>query len=297
MSTDEKSLKERLQNMESQLQKLVESAEEDLALAKELQVALTPTEIPKLPGLQGTARYKSAYEMSAESFDLIPSSDKKELWIIQYWSSSFGLSSVLLRSLVKIKAQQILNQGPSNEPETVFDSLTESLLSAKKGKKAKTFRLGVYRLKLSTLQLHGVCIGQLPPLIREMHSQRSQSQEWGPFKWAQPEALISNPALLEARSSEEPLSALSVFRPHIQLKPGSRFYFMGRAWAENISLEEIGGPLNLHNYHPEKDADTLVDNLNHLGLHIDKHMKAKEISADNLLMGFQVDSRMLYEQV
>lgn len=297
MSSDDKSLKERLQKMESQLQQLVESAEEDLALAKELQSALTPTEIPKLPGLQGTARYKSAYEMSAESFDLIPSADKKELWIIQYWSSSFGLSSVMLRSLVKIKAQQILNSGPSNEPETVFDSLTESLLSVKKGRKAKRYRLGVYRLKLSTLQLQGVSLGQLPPLVREMHTPGSQQEEWGTFKWAQPEALISNPQLLEARSSDEAISALAVYRPHVQLQTGSRFYFMGRTWAEDTSLEELGGPLNLHNYHPDKDADNLVDNLNHLGLQIEEHMKAKEVSADNLLLGFQVDSHLLYETV
>jgi hypothetical protein len=281
-----KQLQERLMRLERELKILFESTQEDLQMARALQSQLMPNRLPEMIGLQCQARYISARELSSESYDLIPVHRNRELWIIQSWTSSFGLSSVLLQSLLHAKSTELVStaQGPS--VEKVFDDLTESLSSAqKKG----TYRLMVARLDLNKLLLEGVGIGQAP-----VFSRKYEKGSLGDMAYVEPEPILKNASLMQRAPSSEPISALRAYRFSQNLEAGSRFFITGTEWNGDAALLDYAKPLNLKGLLGDLSEDNLLANLNHLAISMEDHMKTQEKKSDVTVIGFELNSRLLH---
>ena len=278
-------LKERFNKLEGDLKGLLESTQDDLEIARALQAQMTPTEIPELPNLKGSIRYVSALEMNSESFDFIPLRTNKELWIIQTWTSSFGLSSVLLKSLLRIKSAQILENQENPIPETIFDLLTNALCDVqKKG----SYRLSITKVDLTKLELSGVSIGQPPILLREYNK-----GVLGQFSWVMPEPLIANSNLLEATPAQEPISSLRSYRFSKTLVPGSRLYLTGRQWNSKSTFEDYAKPFELSNIMENDRDDSLLSNMNHLSIQMKEHLDKSDTKSDITVIGLEIDPRAL----
>lgn len=281
-----KQLQERLQRLEKELVSLFESTQEDLRLARALQKQLMPNRLPEMVGLQCHARYISARELSSESYDLIPVHRNRELWIVQSWTSSFGLSSVLLQSLIHTKSAELVQSAQGPSVEKVFDDLTESLTSAqKKG----TYRLMVARLDLNKLILEGVAVGQTPVFVRKF-----EKGLLGEMSYIEPEPLLKNPSLLAPASSTDPISALRAYRFTRGLEAGSRFFVTGSDWNSEAQLADYAKPLTLKALAGEENEDKLLSNINHLAMSMEDHLKAKSKKADITVIGFELNSRLLH---
>jgi len=281
-----KQLQERLQRLERELNVLFEATQDDLQLARALQSQLMPNRLPEMIGLQCQARYISARELSSESYDLIPVHRNRELWIVQSWTSSFGLSSVLLQSLLHTKSVELLQNAQGPSVEKVFDDLTESLTSAqKKG----SYRLLVARLDLNKLLLEGVAVGQTPIFARKY-----EKGVLGDMAYVEPEALLKNPSLLNRAPSTEPISSLRAYRFSQNLEAGSRFFITGSEWNGQAALTDYAKPLNLKGLMGDGIEDNLLSNINHLAISMEDHMKTQEKKSDVTVIGFELNSRLLH---
>ncbi|MEO5668661.1 MAG: hypothetical protein ABIR96_11430 [Bdellovibrionota bacterium] len=281
-----KQLQERLQRLEKELVSLFDATQEDLRLARALQSQLMPNRIPEMTGLQCQARYISARELSSESYDLIPVHRNRELWIVQSWTSSFGLSSVLLQSLIHTKSVELVQtaQGPS--VEKVFDDLTESITAAqKKG----SYRLMVAKLDLNKLLLEGVGIGQAPVFARKY-----EKGILGDISYVEPEPLLKNPALMARAPSTDPISSLRAYRFSQNLEAGSRFFVTGSEWNSGTELADYAKPLDLKGLIGTDTEDNLLANINHLAISMEDHMKAQQKKSDITVIGFELNSRLLH---
>ncbi len=283
MSQPMDGLKAKLDKLEQQLQSLFESTQEDLEIARHLQKLLMPNRLPDIHGLKCLARYISSHELAAESFDIIPADNKREVWMLTSWTSSFGLGSVLVQSLIHLKAQGLFKGGRDNlTPEEAFDEITQSMTEAQK---KATYRLGVVRLDMNSLKLKGCSIG-MPPLLYRPR----EKNNFGPWSYAQPEALVRDPRLLERADSQQPVSSAKAYRWEFQLPPGSRFFLLGKEWNPETNLETWMKPLAL----TQPAAGTLLEDLNHLLMRAEDHLKASSHKADLTALAFELDSRVLH---
>jgi hypothetical protein len=281
-----KQLQERLIRLEKELRVLFEATQEDLRLARELQSQLMPNRLPEMTGLQCQSRYISARELSSESFDLIPVHRNRELWIVQSWTSSFGLSSVLLQSLLHTKSQHLVQNAQGPSVEKVFDDLTESLTGAqKKG----SYRLLVAKLDLNKLLLEGASVGVAPIFARKY-----EKGVLGDVSYVEPEALMKNPSLLKRAAAQEPISALRAHRFSTTIEAGSRFFVTGSEWRGEAELSDYAKPLDLKGLMGDGKQDTLLANINHLAISMEDHMKSSEKKSDITVIGFEINSRLLH---
>jgi hypothetical protein len=287
MPSDDNNLKQlqtRLNKLEEEIRLILESTQEDLRIARSLQAQLMPNRLPQITGIEAQARYISAKELSSESYDLIPVHRNRELWIIHSWTSNFGLSGVLLQTLVHMRSKQLVLESQSPEVEVVFDQLTESLCETqKKG----SYRLLVAKLDLNALKLSGVAIGSVP-FLKRSYSKGSL----GEFSYIEAEPLLKNPKLLERALGTEPLSALRAYRFSDQLEAGSRLYLMGREWNGQASLENFAEPLKFKTLLQSSPEDTLLSNLNNLAMRIQDHIKNQK--HDITVLGLELNSRLLH---
>ncbi len=281
-----RNLQERLVRLERELRSLLETTQEDLRLARTLQTQLMPNRLPEMVGLQCHARYISARELSSESYDLIPVHRNRELWIVQSWTSSFGLSSVLLQSLVRMKSTELIQNSQGPQVEKVFDDLTESLTQAqKKG----TYRLLVARIDLNKLLLEGVAIGQAPLLVRSY-----TKGVMGEMAYVSPEPILKNASLLSRASSETPISSLRAYRFSHTLEAGSRVFVTGSEWNADSPLEDWAKPLRFKNLLDDGKEDVLLANLNHLAMSMEDHLKTKGRTSDVTVIGLEINPRLLH---
>jgi hypothetical protein len=281
-----KTLQERLMKLERELKLMLESTQEDLRLARTLQSQLMPNRLPEMVGVQCQARYISARELSSESYDLIPVHRNRELWIFQSWTSSFGLSSVLLQSLIRMKSIELVQntQGPS--VEKVFDELTESLTSAQKH---GWYRLMVARIDLNKLVVDGVAVGQAPLFKRSY-----EKGVLGEMSYVEPEAVLKNPSLLSRASSSDPISSLRAYRFSQVFEAGSRLFVTGTEWNGEASLSDYAKPLDLKNIWGSSQEDALLVNINHLAIGMEDHLKSQQRRSDITVVGFEFNSRLLH---
>jgi hypothetical protein len=276
-------LKAKLDKLEQHLQALLESTQEDLEIARHLQKLLMPNRLPEIHGLKCLARYISAHDLAAESFDIVAADNKREVWMVLSWTSSFGLGSVLLQSLINLKANGLFKGGRDNlTPEEAFDEITQALTEAQK---KATYRLGVLRLDMNSLKLKG-CFTGLPPML---YRPREKSA-FGNWAYAQPEQLIRNPKLLERADSQNPVTSAKAYRWEFQLPPGSRFFLLGKEWNPETNLETWMKPLSL----TQPGSGALLEDLNQLLMRAEDHMKQSTRKADLTALAFELDSRVLH---
>ena len=276
-------LKGRLNQLEQTLSRLVNGMEEDIAVARELQRALMPNHTPAVPGLRSLARYISAQQIHSESFDLIPTKDNRELWVVTAWTQTFGLSSILLQALVHLQSRAIVESRPKITPAETFNEISTALTGARK---SGAYRLMVTKLNLANLELSGVAVGQMPWLRRT----RQGSSGFGAWDFVQPEPLRLRPELIRPASSESPTMAAQAYSFQAQLSPGTRLFYLSPGWNEQAALNDYLAPLALESA-PQED---LPGDLNHLLMGAQAQLKRAEREADITGLAFEIDAKKLH---
>lgn len=277
-------LKERLAQLEQTLAKIAGGMEEDLEVARALQKQLMPNRTREIPGLTSHARYVSAQQIASESFDLIPTKDHRELWIIAAWTESFGLSSVLLQALVHLQSRALVESRAKLTPAEAFNEISTALVDAKK---RGGYRLMVARLNVATLEMSGCAVG-MPPWIRRAR----QGASFGPWELAQAEALRAQPELFEPASSAAPRLADQAYNFSFHLTPGTRLHFLSPGWNPDARVDEFLAPLRLVEQKPA--GQDLLGEMNLLHLGAQAQLKAQGREADVTTLSFEVDARKLH---
>ena len=281
---DLKAFKEKLSKLEISLRALLKSSEEDLEIAQHLQKVLHPNRIPKVPGLKCLARFISAQQLNSEGFDIIPTLKGKESWIIASWTESFGLSSILLQSMVHIQSKALVESRPDVTPSEIFNELSISLASAKR---AGNYRLLVAKLDNLTLKINGFGIGVAPFLTRKM-----DRNEFGEWSFAFADAFKQKPELFEAANSATPVLSDQAYAFAFTVPPGSRLFYLSRSWFETGGLDDFLKALKLDKRAPKKSE--LIEDLNLLLIHAEDHMRATSLEADITVVALEVDSKKLH---
>jgi hypothetical protein len=220
----------KLNLLEAQLQKLVVAAKEDLELAKGLQKLLTPNRLPKIAGVDCVAKHVSALGLSSDGFEIQPAKTGRSVDILMYWTESYGLSSVLLQSLIhfslKTKDSELL------KVSELFEFLSSELNTAKK---SGQFKLLIARLELHTLKLSGLAQGLQAPFTKAR----------GSNSWL--------PCAKLGLHDDEPQAFQT------QLSPGSSLLFLGSAWAAH-ELTQV----------PSDPSASLLDDMNQIAVEMQK---------------------------
>jgi len=142
-------LKNRLGALEGKLQKLLAMSHQDLEVAKRLQKLVVRDRLPKISGIDLFARHIPGQEIGAEAFDVIPTKDNRELYVLVHWTESFGLSSVLLQALVNLQSRATLESHPGISVEDLFEEIQSAL---KETQGNASYRLCVFHLDVHSLK-------------------------------------------------------------------------------------------------------------------------------------------------
>jgi hypothetical protein len=279
-------IKKKLQSFEAQLKTLLGQSEQDLDIASQLQKLLMPNRAPEIPGLKVFARFIPAGKLSAESFDIIPTKDGREVWFINSWTESFGLSSLLLEVLVHLQSQALIHSRAKMTPDELFNDIS---IAMTKAKKQGQYRLHVSKLDLSTLAFNGLSRG-CGPVLRRASPKLASGAHW---EMVQPEALIQTPQHLSPAVSAAPTLAEEAYHFAVTLSPGTRFFILSSEWnGDAKGLAEFCAPLKLEA--APKAGGEVLDDMNHLLLQAQNSLKARHEDCDLSLIGAEIDSKRLH---
>jgi hypothetical protein len=293
-----KNLKNKLDLLEGRIRDLLTSTEEELKLARKVQALLMPNRLPKFHGLECFAKYVSARELSSEFYDLIASENHRILWIVQSWTSNFGLATLVTQTFMNLQNQKLLGNNAKGDLYEIFQQMLQTILALSDADQGN-LRLMIRRLDMSRLSMESLGFGFPPPLVR--HQEKNQ---WGNFQAEGLEFYLKNPGLLKPVSFSE-ISKLSMKnRMYVtQFKPGQRFYLVGSSWNPTESVEEFfrGLKLDLADGFQEDSASpvptkdsTLLDDLNYLVLETQRAQKKRPVQADVCIEAFQTDKKLLH---
>jgi hypothetical protein len=104
---------EQVSHMNSALRTIVDRLKEDLSAAERLQKARLPVRFPDIKGFEVKSRYLAGMKSGGDYFDLAESSDGRQLAVIMTDSSSYGLSSAVVSSIVRVASRLSVEQSRS----------------------------------------------------------------------------------------------------------------------------------------------------------------------------------------
>jgi hypothetical protein len=287
--------KAKLSKLETHLKSLLESSSEELHIAKELQKLLHPNRLEKVPGIECLARYISAQDLSCEGFDFLTPKGPhpRESWFVGSWSETFGMSSLLIQTLIKLQSEFTVNRGSPLGPEEFFNSLLASLEGARKKGRV---RLLVARLNHHSLKWEGRSVGFAPFLIRRPTPATGfGSWEWTDLRGVQ--ASKDQEKLLAPQTTAE--APKFAWNFDFTLSPGARLAFLSPGWAQTESFSEYEKLLwkNLENSKKKNTlspTNTLVDDLNALLIEAEDFLKSKKVERDISAVVWQVSPTKLH---
>lgn len=126
MSKSADDLKARIRELESELQskddelsytrqelakfnviteKLIADFNQELKLLNQLQKALSPTEIPLIPGVEFSSKFNPGTRAGGDYFDIFEHEDKMKFGILVSSASGYAMSALFLTVLIKVAAQ------------------------------------------------------------------------------------------------------------------------------------------------------------------------------------------------
>ena len=104
---------EQVSRMNVALEGVVDRLKGDLSVAERLQKARLPVRFPEIKGFHVRCRYLAGTKSGGDYFDLAESSDGKQLALILTDSSSYGLSSAVVSSIVRVASRLTVEQSRS----------------------------------------------------------------------------------------------------------------------------------------------------------------------------------------
>jgi serine phosphatase RsbU (regulator of sigma subunit) len=104
---------EQVSRMNEALGGVIDRLREDMSVAERLQKARLPVRFPEIKGFKVTSRYLAGMKSGGDYFDLAESSDGRQLALILTDSSSYGLSSAVVSSIVRVASRLTVEQSRS----------------------------------------------------------------------------------------------------------------------------------------------------------------------------------------
>jgi hypothetical protein len=276
-------LKAKLERLEEGLKKLIDTTQRDLDVARELQKILFKDSLA-IQGLEVKSRYVAANQMHAEFFDLISVGQGREVYWVGSWTENFGLGSLLSQALLRIQTLELANRSGTS----VEDMFTELSMSLARTNKEGHYRLFVARFDTLKLQITGLSAGSMPLLMRRM-----DRNQLGPLEFAASAIRTDWPSdgFLDTVYSSAPATVSEAYAFHLTVPPGSRLFYLGSQWCEDLEPYEILEALDATKL--ESDS-SLLDDLNHLLIHIETHAKEAKTLVDAAAVALRVEATKLH---
>lgn len=86
---------------------LVQKLEQHIQIAAEIQKALLPSTLPKIPGVTLGARFFPSHGVGGDYYDVFEFGDKKRFGFLLADSQTHGMAAALLSALLKLRGEQI----------------------------------------------------------------------------------------------------------------------------------------------------------------------------------------------
>ncbi len=112
-SHEQLQLWQQVSRMNEALGGVIQRLKDDLSVAERLQKARLPVRFPEIKGFQVKSRYLAGMKSGGDYFDLAESSDGRQLALILTDSSSYGLSSAVVSSIVRVASRLTVEQSRS----------------------------------------------------------------------------------------------------------------------------------------------------------------------------------------
>ncbi len=115
--------------MNQKLEKLISQLSQDQKAFLKIQRTLSPTEIPKLQGVEISSKFIPGMQFGGDYFDIFELEDKFHFGVILSSCSGYSVSALLLSVLMKISAQIEAKRGlaPHLVMKKIFDEIQGSL--------------------------------------------------------------------------------------------------------------------------------------------------------------------------
>lgn len=108
------------------LESMMLTLSQELKIASQIQRALSPTEIPNIPGFEFSTKFVPGMKSGGDYFDIFELEDKMRFGIILASSSGYAMSALFLSVLIKLSGQIEARRGL--EPNKVVGLLASELL-------------------------------------------------------------------------------------------------------------------------------------------------------------------------
>ncbi|HTP69428.1 MAG TPA: SpoIIE family protein phosphatase [Dongiaceae bacterium] len=203
-----------LREARAQLAKQLDALNEELEMARQIQLSILPHSVPQLPGLEIAARYSPMTSVAGDFYDFIQIDDK-HIGILIADVSGHGLPSALIASMIQVA---LAGQAPNAaEPAKVLAGLNRALC----GKFSMNFVTAAYvYVDLEKKLLRYAGAGH-PPVLRWRNSDGKTAK------------LIENGIVL-GMIDEADYSALE-----IPLEPGDRHVLYTDGIPEAANADEV----------------------------------------------------------
>jgi len=257
-----------LREAREQLARQLLSINNELEMAREIQLSILPHETPKINGLEIAARYLPMTSVAGDFYDFIIV-DEKHLGILVADVSGHGLPAALIASMLKASLSA---QSPhASDPARVLAGLNQSLC----GKFKNHFATAVYVFVDMEKKSMSYAGAGHPPLLLWRTSTASASE-------------VSENGLLLGLVPEETYSVVEV-----PVEPGDKavLYTDGIPETRSPSEQEFGADLfkgfleSNHNLRVDMFADLLLDELSGWSEHPRGHGQEDDITL--LVIDFQ----------
>lgn len=203
---------------------LIEKVRESLELTERLQRKKIPNRFDQIRGIKASYRYLSGLRSGGDYFDCAQNKEGHLLTIVMTDASSYGLSSLVLSSLVRVS--QTLNRENSFDLKKMIPLLTQEIQSAQRPKDQLSLFYGVLNLK--TLSLEFVQYGSIESYVKVFNNEKKQNKH--PFQ-----ALPVTGEAIHAGTQAETLQQTH----QLKLHPQDQLVILSDGWKEYLEMDWI----------------------------------------------------------
>ncbi len=253
----------RLHELGSSVSGVLDSLQDDFKLVERLQKARIPRRFPKVRGFEVFSRYLSGMRSGGDYFDLAESKDGEKLAILLTDSSSYGLSSTVLSTLMRVTLRLSSQQVEIGSVTDIVQQIHEDVLLTLKEKDLLSLFFGIYDREhrvLKFVNLGSTRVFYAPPgsVFTELlprggaiaRSKNLSTIQEGELKLdSEGKLVLISEGFLGAVSEEELKVCLGRFREKPAVELLNEFAFRVKS---NLSKEEL----------PQRDCTAVVFEVN-----------------------------------
>lgn len=248
---------------------ILESLSEDLYLVERMQKAHLPIRFPDIKNFNVRCRYFAGMRSGGDHFELSESKDQQRVSILLSDSSSYGLSSAILGSFMKI-ALNLSKDELRSSTETVHLIHQEIKLALKERDELSLFYGIINRKNLQFSYVHGGNIEFFRANVGKGF-----------------ERLEGKSDQITAKTNPQK----SIHEQNITLNPGDRLVVLSDGFVELVG--GVKGALEILNEHRSKEPE---DTLNEFGFILKKNLKKdRKIQNDDDLLPKQDSTALIID--